>query len=220
MDEHTNIPVMLEVAGRRCVVVGAGPVGARRAKTLVEAQADVVVIAPDIKPSLIRLADEKENLKLVRRGFQFDDLSNTLLVVIASNNERANGEARRSAIHHGVLMDGAHAKRGSDVTFMGSERRGPLTIAVHTGGASASAAKQIRKGLVEHLDPDWPILLQEAIVAREALYPVRDPNLRRHAMLQLADDLAMRTLKEKGTGGLQTLYRDIVKQACLADQAQ
>lgn len=220
MDERQGIPVMLHVAGERCVVVGAGPVGARRAKTLAEADALVVVIAPTIEPSLIKLAKERDNIELLQRGFEPDDLRDAFLVVIASNCEEANGLARGSAIHHRVLMDGAHAARGSDFTFMGHEKRGPLTIAVHTGGASASAAKQIREGLIEHLDPDWPVLLEEAMKARQELYRIDDPSLRRHAMLKLADSVAMKTLKEGGTAGLQALYREIFEQACRADQAK
>ena len=219
MDERTNIPVMLEVANQRCVVVGGGPVGARRAKALADAQALVVVVAPDMEPTLIKLASEKPNIELIQRGFEFDDLKDAFLVVIASNSEQANGEARRSAIHHNVLMDGAHAKRGSDLTFMACDRQGPLTIAVHTDGASANAAKQIRASLVEHLDPAWPSILRLAAAAREPLYAIEDPGLRRKSMLQLVDPVAVEAYKAKGEAGLSSLYTQIIDQAFKADQS-
>jgi precorrin-2 dehydrogenase/sirohydrochlorin ferrochelatase len=220
MSERTNIPVMLEVAGQRCVVVGGGPVGLRRATSLAEANAEVAVVSLQMEPGLARLASERSNVVLVERAFKENDLKDAFLVVIATNSDEANRAARRAAMHYNVLMDGAHASQGSDFTFMGCERRGPLTIAVHTDGASANAAKQIRQALVEQLDPDWPAILEHAAAARQELYAIQDASLRRKAMLELVNPAAIQTYKSGGSEGLKSLYRQITEQAKLADRAR
>lgn len=221
MQEPLGIPVMLEVAGRRCVVVGGGPVGLRRAEALAKAGAQVVVVAPDMEPGLLRLAEENEDMVLHRRGYETGDLVGAFLVVIATNVDEVNRAVRREVYDRGsILMNGAHAALGSDFTFMGAERRGPLTIAVHTDGASANAGKQIRKTLIAGLDNDWQPLLEQAAIARDSLYAVQDPALRRQAMLELVDESAMRTLKEQGVAGLEVLHGEIVERAQRADRAR
>ena len=63
-----SYPLTLRVAGRRCVVVGAGPVGARRARSLVEAGAQVVVVAPVAGPEVVAAARDG-SLKWIARDY-------------------------------------------------------------------------------------------------------------------------------------------------------
>ncbi len=211
---------MLSLSGQRCVVVGGGPVAARRARALANCGANVVVIAPDMDPDLIRLSQENGNVELHRRGYEDGDITlRTVLVVIATNDQLVNVSVRHAAFQNGTLMNSADSWRESEVTFMACEQRGPLTVAVHSGGASASASKRIRDTLTEHLDTDWPILLEQAAIARQELYGISDVSLRRHAMMQLVDELAMHTLKSDGVNGLVVLYNQILERAKRADQA-
>ena len=48
----TGYPVNLLVAGRRCVVVGAGRIAARKIAALLDAGATVHVVAPDLSPQV------------------------------------------------------------------------------------------------------------------------------------------------------------------------
>ena len=50
-------PLLLDVAGRRVVVVGGGPVAARRARGLVDAGADVVLVSPWVCEDVHDLVD-------------------------------------------------------------------------------------------------------------------------------------------------------------------
>src|SRR5688500_16834090 len=45
-------PVVLRLAGRRCVVVGGGSVASRKVGTLVRSGADVLVVAPEVAPEI------------------------------------------------------------------------------------------------------------------------------------------------------------------------
>ncbi len=148
---------MLNVVGRRCLVVGGGAVGARRARALVEAGATVVVVAPETVADLDALP-----VDVRRREVEPADLDGCFLVVIATPHEAANARVATWAEERRVLVNAAADPARSGIDFMAHSRRGPLTLAVHTGGVSATAATAIRDELDAKLDPVWPRLLELA----------------------------------------------------------
>lgn len=203
----SDVPVMLMVRGRRCLVVGAGGVGVRRAKLLSEAGAHVVIIAPQVHPSARLIGAE-----LHERGFQPTDLDSVLLAVAATSDQNVNQAVSNAARERGVLVNRSDQAALGDLTFMTNHRDGPLTIAVHTGGASASAATRIRALLADSLDPIWGELLTLALPARQAIQAVvSDPAKRTTLLRRLTDDQAIETLKAEGESGLRSLYDDIMK---------
>src|SRR2546423_855249 len=56
-DSPPVYPAALRLAGRRVVVVGGGPVAQRRVLGLLDARADVLVVAPEVTPAIEALAD-------------------------------------------------------------------------------------------------------------------------------------------------------------------
>lgn len=208
MDErYTDLPIMLTVRGRRCLVVGAGGVGVRRAKLLVDAGAEVIIVAPEVDPSARQIGAQ-----VYERGFDPDDLEGVLLAVAATSDEAVNQAVSDAAAERGVLVNRSDRGHAGDITLMSSHRDGPLTIAVHTGGASANAASRIRSLILETLDPDWAQLLALALPARQAIQAsVADPGKRTALLRRLTDDHAMQVLKADGESGLKALYDDMMK---------
>lgn len=208
MDEpYSDLPVMLKVAGRRCLVVGAGGIGVRRAKLLAEAGAHVVIVAPQVHPSARLIGAQ-----IHERPFEPDDLAGVLLAVVATGDPAVNQVVSEAAVERGVLVNRSDQGHAGDLTFMSSHRDGPLTIAVHTGGASASAAAHIRALLADSLDPDWAELLTLALPVRQQIQAaVSDPAKRTALLRRLTDDNAMQTLKAGGESALKELYADIMR---------
>ena len=131
-----------------------------------------------------------------------------MLLAVAATGDRAVNEAvSEAAAQRDVLVNRSDVGHASDLTFMASHRDGPLTIAVHTGGASASAATHIRALLTDSLDPDWAQLLTLALPARQQIQAtVSDPATRTALLRRLTDDNAMESLKAGGESALQSLY--------------
>ena len=203
----SDLPVMLTVRDRRCLVVGAGGVGVRRAKLLSEAGAHVVIVAPQVHPSARLIGAE-----IYERGFEPSDLDGVLLAVAATSDPDMNQAVSDAANQRGVLVNRSDQAASGNLTFMSSHRDGPLTLAVHTGGASASAAVRIRSLLADSLDPVWGELLTLALPARHRIQAgVSDPAKRTALLRRLTDDEAVATLKTDGESGLKVLYADIMK---------
>src|SRR4051794_26915638 len=90
MEPVSGYPLLLDVTGRRVLVVGAGTVGTRRARGLVEAGADVVVVAPDV-------ADLPDGVTVHRRRFELSDLDEAWLVHACTSDPDVNAAVATAA---------------------------------------------------------------------------------------------------------------------------
>lgn len=141
----------LDIAGRSALVVGGGPIGTRRAKTLLAAGADVHVIAPDGTEELLALAEARK-LTWHEREFMPDDLERMWLVITATANDEID---RRVA----VLCEG----RGvwcvnSGVSQQGTARMPAVATGLDgvavavSGGRDPGRAKAIRDAVHQGLN--------------------------------------------------------------------
>jgi len=171
----SGIVVQLVLAGHRCLVVGAGRVGARKVDALLAAGATVVVVAPELDEHLEGLAASgTAELVLHRRRFVASDVDGCALVVAATDDPRVNELAAAAAAAAGALVnradrsgpdaavpaaDGAsrsaderHPAPGRDaleVRFCAAFRSGSATVAVATDGRAPSVARWLRDRLAE-----------------------------------------------------------------------
>lgn len=148
------LPIMLDVEGRRVVVVGGGAVAARKAAPLLDAGAELAVISPSLSGPLAAMADQGR-LEWISRPYAPGDLQGAVLVYAASDdravNEAVAGEARRLGLPCNVA---SHAEAGSFIT-PGVLRRGRLTVAVSTSGAGPSAAAEITQRIAGLLGEEY-----------------------------------------------------------------
>ncbi|MGC2424311.1 MAG: NAD(P)-dependent oxidoreductase, partial [Nitrospirota bacterium] len=78
-------PAFLKIAGKKCVVIGGGAVAARKAKTLLDAGAEVVIVAPELSPEMRKIAGEQaERIKSVARGYRKTDLRGAFIAIAAT----------------------------------------------------------------------------------------------------------------------------------------
>lgn len=146
------VPLALDLTGARVVCVGAGPVAASKALPLVDEGARVVVVAPDAVDE-IRSAAVAARLVWHRRPYDSGDLRGAALVIAATARpevDDAIASACAAVSTPCVRIDG----RGT-AAFMGAVRRGPLVLAVSTGGTSPALARHLRAELEGAYGPEW-----------------------------------------------------------------
>lgn len=168
-------PLCLEMAGRRCLVVGGGPVAERKVAGLLEAGARLTVVSPAVTA---RLADwaRAERIRLIGREYAASDLVGHSVVFVATDDGRVNADVARDARAAVVLVNAADDPAHCDFILPAVLRRGELTVAVSTGGASPALARTVRDELDAYLDrEDYAALARVAADARRTL---RDRGMR------------------------------------------
>ena len=162
-------PVCLEMAGRRCLVVGAGAVAERKVNGLLEVGARVTVVGPSATERLLDWA-RAGRIGLTLRAYGADDLAGHSIVFAATDDGLINAEVARDARAAGVLINAADDPAHCDFILPAVLTRGDLTVAVSTGGASPALARVVRDELGAFLDrDDYAALARVAADARRTL---------------------------------------------------
>jgi siroheme synthase-like protein len=150
-------PVAVELSGRRCLVVGGGAVALRKACGLLEAAADVIVVAP-------QAVEMPDGVTVHLRVFEDRDLDGTAFVVAATDDPELNARVARLARARGVWVNVAGDPSAGDAVLPAVARRGDLQIAVSTGGASPALARRLRERLEDEFGAEYGDLV--ALLAR------------------------------------------------------
>ena len=127
-----NYPLTLQVAGRKCVVVGAGPVGARRALGLVEAGALVTVIAPHASDDVVA-AHADGRLTWVARDYLTGDLDGAWLVHATTGLEGVDGQVSADAHWSRIWCVQASNAELASAWVPAVARAGDIVVAVNAG---------------------------------------------------------------------------------------
>ncbi len=157
-------PVTLVVAGRRCVVVGGGAVAARKVRGLVEAGADVVVIAPDICDEI-----RSSPVELIERPYRRGDLSSAWLAMVATDRPDVNRQVHADGQDARVWVNAADDPDACSFILPAVLRQGPVTVAVSTSGYSPALAAWIRERIAADLGPEVALLAELMSEARQEL---------------------------------------------------
>ncbi len=162
-------PICVDMAGRACLVVGGGVVAERKASGLLESGARVTVVSPTITARLEAWAHEGQ-IRVIRRGYEPGDLADQPLVFVATDDGVVNAAVAADARAAGVLINAADDPAHCDFILPAVLRRGALTVAVSTGGASPALSRAVRDELETHFDrEDYASLLEVAADARARL---------------------------------------------------
>lgn len=141
-------PVMLDLTGEPCVVIGGGRVGERKAAGLLAAGADVTVVSPRLTPRLSALAAEGRIRALLRPYAPgLAALAEARLVFAATDDAAVNKAVLAEARKLGKLANAADAPEASGFHVPAVVRRGRLTLAVATAGASPAVAAKLKRQL-------------------------------------------------------------------------
>lgn len=145
--------IALNLAGRRCLVVGGGKVATRKVAGLLDAGAEVMVVAPQASAEIASLADEGR-VTWLRKHFTAPDVEGALLVFAATNDAVANDLVELAAHKAGILVNAASEALGGDFILPAVHREGVVSVAVDTGGAAPALSAHIRDLLGKAIDPD------------------------------------------------------------------
>ena len=183
-------PAFLKLSGRRCLVVGAGPIAQEKIEGLLRADAAVCVVAPQATRKIQSWA-RAGKLRWDARKFRSSDLSGAFLVVAATSSPALHAEIFKQARRRGVLCNVVDDPEHCDFYYGSVVRRGSLQIAISTGGHSPALAQRLRKRLEHEFGAEYEHWLEEIGAARKRLFAKSIPPDRRKTLLhRLASEIS------------------------------
>ena len=191
-------PMVMSLAGRKCLVVGGGKVAAAKIDGLLHHGAEVVVVSPRAVKAIQDRA-KAGALQWSRRAFCPTDLEGAFLAVAATSSSQTNAAVFRACTGRGVLCNSVDDPEHCDFFYPAIVRRGPLQIAISTGGRSPALAARLRQELEHQFGPEWSAWVEHLGQQRgDLLSKKMSAEKRKQRLLQIATPQAFRTfLRER-----------------------
>ncbi|MCF6095555.1 bifunctional precorrin-2 dehydrogenase/sirohydrochlorin ferrochelatase [Thermovorax subterraneus] len=143
-------PLMMNLKGKRCLVVGAGGVATRKVKSLLECEAQITVVSKKACSDIVKLAQEGK-IKLIEKSFSPEDLDGNFLVFAASDDPITNRLAAMEAAKRGIPVNVADSPELSTFLVPSYFRKGHLTVSVSTGGKSPRLARRLKEWIESNM---------------------------------------------------------------------
>jgi siroheme synthase-like protein len=164
-------PVLLELGGRRAVVIGELAVGAGKVEGLLAAGAEVTVVAKGPQAALDRL-EQDPRVVVHRRGYAGPgDLAGAMVCVAHAAEPAVRAAVAADARAAGVLVNVMDDVPNCDFAAPAVVRRGDLVVAIGTGGRAPALAGRLRAELAERFGPQWTELVDVVGRVRTATLP-------------------------------------------------
>ena len=148
----SKLPLFLEVAGRRIVIVGGGSVAARKAAVLRRHGPELFVVSPELHDDLLTLVGEGA-ATWKKKNFEDSDLQSAFLVFAATNSAEVNRRVEVLARERGILVSRADDSGSGDFQLGATVEKGDIVVSVTTGGRSPALSRVIRDRLEATLTP-------------------------------------------------------------------
>lgn len=191
-------PAFLKLAGRRCVVIGAGPIAEEKISGLLVAEAEIRVVAPQAT-SQIRAWARANKIRWDARPYRSSDLAGAFLVIAATSSPDLHAaiyaDARRRAVLCNVVDDPEHC----DFYYGAVVRRGALQIAISTEGHSPALAQRLKKKIAAEIGPQYESWLAEIGDIRKQLFAEGklSPARRKKLLHRLASETSFKKFQRR-----------------------
>jgi siroheme synthase-like protein len=141
-------PVFLDLKEKSCVIIGGGQVAERKIKALRECRAKVTLVSPKVTQGIEEMAGRDE-LEWIPREYVEGDLQGVFLAIAATDRQEVNKAIADEADRERVILN--VVDNAPLCTFIAPSvlKRGEVTMAISTGGASPALARKLRESL-EH----------------------------------------------------------------------
>jgi precorrin-2 dehydrogenase len=170
-------PVLVDLEGRRCVVVGSTPVRDGKVEGLLAGGAtDVLVVATGPADRIAEL-EPLEGVRVLRRAWYASDFSGAFLVIAHDPDPAVRARIAIAARAAGASVNVVDDVDRCDWAAPAIVRRGELLIAIGTGGASPALSKKLRERLQDEFGPEWAEVLRVLREVRTETLPLL-PDLR------------------------------------------
>lgn len=206
-------PILLDLRGHPCLVVGGGRVAERKVLGLLAAGAAVTVVSPAASATVARLASAGD-IRWHRRAYRSGDLDGARLVIAATDQPDVNRQVAGDARRRGALCNVIDQPTAGDFTLPSVVRRGDLVLTVSTSGQSPALSRHLRKALEGLFGNEYEVFLRIMGAVRQRLLAnENDPHVRRELFARLAAADIPAAIRQGRRDAVQQRLSDILGPA-------
>ncbi len=203
-------PAFLDLCKKKVVVVGGGKVAERKIGSLLKTGATITVVSPRITKKIERQR-QKERVRHISRSYRKGDLKGAFLVVAATDSLTVNQRVSQDAPCLVNVVDTPHL---CNFIVPSTFTRGPLQIAISTGGISPALARSIRKELEAKYGAEFARYVRMLRKVRcDAMGTIRDRRKRAAFLKCVASPEMMRKVAEKGVREVRPFVKELFGKA-------
>ena len=174
-----TFPLFLTLRDRQTLVVGGNDAAARKAELLLAAGARVALIADTVNGDVAQLISDGR-IAWAGHGFDDEDLDGITLVIVASDDEALQARVSQAAQRRALPVNVVDRPGLSSFIMPSIVDRGPVTIAISTGGAAPALARKVRAEIERALPAALGRVARFAEIFREQVRrTLREPRARR-----------------------------------------
>lgn len=208
----TLYPVMLDLRGRRVVVIGGGTIAEGKIRGLVEAGARVRIVSPALTPALEALALAGA-VEVERRHYHWGDLAGATLAVGATDDRSVNASIWAEAEERGVLLNAVDDVAYCHFIAPSVHREGDITIAVSSAGTCPALAVRLRERIATIVRQEHAALARLAWSVRTEIAR-RVPNFATRTKLwyRIVDSPVLSQLRQRDDEGARQTVERLVRE--------
>ena len=189
-------PVHLDLKGHNVVVVGGGKIAEGKVRQLVEAQALVRVVSPDVTPWLAETISA-DIIQHTNQLFSTSDLDGARLVISATNDRQVNEQILAAARDRGIWCNAVDQPDLCDFITPAVIERGNLQIGVSSSGESPVLAQRVKREIEETIGDEYGRLLELSAAMRvRAKRIIPDFDTRRDILREFVESEALELIRE------------------------
>jgi uroporphyrin-III C-methyltransferase/precorrin-2 dehydrogenase/sirohydrochlorin ferrochelatase len=185
---NTLYPIFMNVAEKPVLVVGGGKIAEQKVTGLVNANASVTVIAPEITENISTLA-ARQAITVHRRKFEKNDIAGCTLVFGATNNLDVHQEIFDESVSQNIPVNIVDVPALCTFYLASVFHEGDLKVAVSTNGKSPTLGKIIRDRIAAEFGKGYNELLETLGELRPSVHSIyKEPDRRKAVFEQIVND--------------------------------
>jgi precorrin-2 dehydrogenase/sirohydrochlorin ferrochelatase len=203
-------PILVDLEGKKALIVGGGRVAERKAETLLEYGASIDLVSKELTYALELLV---EGRRITYLGPEFKEafLDSVFIVVSATNDKQLNRKVSLSARRKGLLVNAVDQPQDCNFIVPSIVKRGDLLIAVSTSGKSPALSKKIRKDLENQFGEEYRAFLLLMGRLRDRILSRGLPQEENSRIFhQIVDSPLLKALSEESREDVRAILQEIL----------
>lgn len=192
-----DYPVNLNLKNKNILIVGGGQVGFRKFKRLLFTEAEITVVSREFTPAFDKyFKSNRDNYRLLERGFNEADLKNKFLVFAATGDRKLNEKIALLAGNNDIMVNIIDNAGLSDFTLPAVHYDGKLLLTASTNSTLPALSRKIRKDFEQEYGIEYQLLLEVMTELRPVIIKkISDIKVRRKIFKEIAENTFLNRVK-------------------------